>query len=87
MMSIFGLRIKEDRMKKAIKKTCVVLLLFALLVSQVAASYSETGTLNEGTSAISAAERYLSSLPWVASFAKHDCFCIHDVICFFLPLE
>lgn len=38
-------------MKKAIKKTCVVLLLFALLVSQVAASYSETGTLNEGTSA------------------------------------
>lgn len=47
-------------MKKAIKKTCVVLLLFALLVSQVAASYSETGTLNEGTSAISAAERYLS---------------------------
>lgn len=26
-------------MKKAIKKTCVVLLLFALLVSQVAASY------------------------------------------------
>ena len=45
-------------MKKAIKKTCVVLLLFALLVSQVAASYSETGTLNEGTSAISAAERY-----------------------------
>ena len=36
-------------MKKAIKKTCVVLLLFALLVSQVAASYSETGTLNEGT--------------------------------------
>lgn len=39
-------------MKKAIKKTCVVLLLFALLVSQVAASYSETGTLNEGTSAI-----------------------------------
>lgn len=50
MMSIFGLRIKEDRMKKAIKKTCVVLLLFALLVSQVAASYSETGTLNEGTS-------------------------------------
>jgi hypothetical protein len=61
MMSIFGLRIKEDRMKKAIKKTCVVLLLFALLVSQVAASYSETGTLNEGTSAISAAERYLSN--------------------------
>lgn len=60
-MSIFGLRIKEDRMKKAIKKTCVVLLLFALLVSQVAASYSETGTLNEGTSAISAAERYLSN--------------------------
>lgn len=48
-------------MKKAIKKTCVVLLLFALLVSQVAASYSETGTLNEGTSAISAAERYLSN--------------------------
>ena len=45
MMSIFGLRIKEDRMKKAIKKTCVVLLLFALLASQVAASYSETGTL------------------------------------------
>lgn len=39
-------------MKKAIKKTCVVLLLFALLASQVAASYSETGTLNEGTSAI-----------------------------------
>lgn len=34
-------------MKKAIKKTCVVLLLFALLASQVAASYSETGTLNE----------------------------------------
>ena len=32
-------------MKKAIKKTCVVLLLFALLASQVAASYSETGTL------------------------------------------
>lgn len=61
MMSIFGLRIKEDRTKKAIKKTCVVLLLFALLVSQVAASYSETGTLNEGTSAISAAERYLSN--------------------------
>ena len=60
-MSIFGLRIKEDRMKKAIKKTCVVLLLFALLASQVAASYSETGTLNEGTSAISAAERYLSN--------------------------
>lgn len=50
-------------MKKAIKKTCVVLLLFALLVSQVAASYSETGTLNEGTSAISAAERYLSIQP------------------------
>ena len=49
-------------MKKAIKKTCVVLLLFALLVSQVAASYSETGTLNEGTSAISAAERYLSGV-------------------------
>lgn len=24
-----------------------------------------------------------ASLPWVASFAKHDCFCIHDVICFF----
>lgn len=48
-------------MKKAIKKTCVVLLLFALLASQVAASYSETGTLNEGTSAISAAERYLSN--------------------------
>ena len=48
-------------MKKAIKKTCVVLLLFALLVSQVAASYSETGTLNEGTSAIAAAERYLSN--------------------------
>ena len=47
MMSIFGLRIKEDRMKKAIKKTCVVLLLFALLVSQVAASYSETGTLSQ----------------------------------------
>ena len=51
-------------MKKAIKKTCVVLLLFALLVSQVAASYSETGTLNEGTSAISAAERYLT-LRWI----------------------
>lgn len=41
MMSIFGLRIKEDRMKKAIKKTCVVLLLFALLASQVAASYTD----------------------------------------------
>lgn len=65
MMSIFGLRIKEDRMKKAIKKTCVVLLLFALLVSQVAASYSETGTLNEGTSAISAAERYLSNWAFI----------------------
>lgn len=51
-------------MKKAIKKTCVVLLLFALLVSQVAASYSETGTLNEGTSAISAAERYCGQLPF-----------------------
>lgn len=27
--------------------------------------------------------KYNDSLPWVASFAKHDCFCIHDVICFF----
>lgn len=48
-------------MKKAIKKTCVVLLLFALLIPQVAASYDETATLNEEETSIAAAERYLSN--------------------------
>lgn len=47
-------------MKKTINKTCVVLLLFALLIPQVAASYDETGTLNEEVTALAAAERYLS---------------------------